>query len=43
MYKIKIKEYTSDGGEVLLKFKKIICLILILICPITFASCKKEN
>lgn len=27
----------------LLKFKKIICLILILICPITFASCKKEN
>ncbi|MCC5426962.1 carbohydrate ABC transporter substrate-binding protein, partial [Clostridium botulinum] len=26
-----------------MKFKKIICLILILICPITFASCKKEN
>lgn len=26
-----------------LKFKKIICLILILICPITFVSCKKEN
>lgn len=27
----------------LLKFKKIICLILILIFPITFVSCKKEN
>lgn len=27
----------------LLKFKKIICLILILILPITFVSCKKEN
>ncbi|EDU39321.1 ABC transporter, solute-binding protein [Clostridium sporogenes ATCC 15579] len=43
MYKIKIEEYTSDGGEVLLKFKKIICFILILILPITFVSCKKEN
>lgn len=43
MYKIKIEEYTSDGGEVLLKFKRIICLILILILPITFVSCKKEN
>lgn len=27
----------------LLKFKRIICLILILILPITFVSCKKEN
>ncbi len=27
----------------LLKFKKIICFILILILPITFVSCKKEN
>ncbi|WP_434304122.1 ABC transporter substrate-binding protein [Clostridium botulinum] len=26
-----------------MKFKKIICLILILILPITFVSCKKEN
>ncbi|MBY6825544.1 carbohydrate ABC transporter substrate-binding protein, partial [Clostridium botulinum] len=26
-----------------MKFKRIICLILILICTITFASCKKEN
>ncbi|ENK1244677.1 ABC transporter substrate-binding protein [Clostridium sporogenes] len=26
-----------------MKFKKIICLILVLICPITFFSCKKEN
>lgn len=26
-----------------LKFKKIICLILVLIFPITFFSCKKEN
>ncbi|MGO5073904.1 ABC transporter substrate-binding protein [Clostridium sporogenes] len=26
-----------------MKFKKIICLILILIFPITFVSCKKEN
>jgi len=43
LYKIKIEEYTSDGGEVLLKFKRIICLILILILPITFVSCKKEN
>jgi len=43
LYKIKIEEYTSDGGEVLLKFKKIICFILILILPITFVSCKKEN
>ncbi|GAA0064494.1 ABC transporter substrate-binding protein [Clostridium sp. CTA-6] len=27
----------------MLKFKKIICFILILILPITFVSCKKEN
>lgn len=27
----------------LLKFKKIICLVLILIFPINFVSCKKEN
>lgn len=27
----------------MLKFKKALCLILILICPITFVSCKREN
>ncbi|EJO5348410.1 carbohydrate ABC transporter substrate-binding protein [Clostridium botulinum] len=26
-----------------MKFKKALCLILILICPITFVSCKREN